>query len=408
MAGKRREKGTGSVYPRKNAKGEITSYGVSLGDSYQTVTTEAEGKALLVRWQHEANQGIVRVEPVNRTVSDLCAEYLSEVVGPSLRHATFVRIEREIRLHVRPQLGAIKLANLSTLDVQKFLNYLAIPLPKGRGMRSSTISVIRGLLITIFNQGIDWGWLPEGRNPAKKARVPGNATPPKTVPKFTAGQAAALHKAFSESPYRDLLITSLALGLRPGEVRGITRDCITFDPATGTPIRLEIRHQLQWEKREGDEIGKPCLVPPKTRQSNRHMNLGAIAADALMSAMEHAGTAWQRCILEGRLTPAGQWAMEQKLVFVTSKGTPVLPAMENRAFHKCIKDAGMDGMTPHKLRALWATGQIDSGMASELEVLRAGGWSKGDTMRRHYAQSTEAGQARVAAASDAMFQEPGG
>lgn len=408
MAGKRREKGTGSVYPRKNAKGQVTSWGVRLGSLYQTVPTEAEGKALLVKWQHEANQGIQQAQPASRTVADLCAEYLAEVVGPSHRHATWVRVEREIRLHIGPQLGAIRLSKLTPLDVQRFLNYLAAPAPKGRAMRSSTISVLRGLLITIFNQGIDWGWLPEGRNPAKKTRVPGNAAEPKPPPRFTPGQAAALQRAFSQSAYKDLLTLSLALGLRPGEARGITRYCITFDPATGRPTRLEIRHQLQWEKYEGDETAMPRLIPPKTRQSVRSMTLGTVAADALMSAMERAGATWQRCILEKRLPPTGQWAMEQKLVFVTGKGTPVLGTIENRAFHAAIAEAGMEGMTPHKLRALWATGQIDSGMASDLEVMRAGGWSKGDTMRRHYAQSTEAGQARVAAASDAMFEDPGG
>lgn len=407
MAGKRREKGTGSVYPRKNAKGEITGWGVALGDSYQKVLTEAEGKALLVKWQHEANQGIVRSKPVNRTVSDLLAEWLKESVTPSRRPHTINTAERIIRLHIDPELGSINLSALDTLRIRRFLNMLAADPPKGKGLRYGSIQTIRATLHSALNAAIEWDWLPEGRNPCSKARVPLNARKAKEKPKFTPGQAAQLIAAFEGSACQHPLTAELGTGMRPGEILGMTRANLTFNPATGRPIAYRLESQLQWFKFGPDTPRRPLLVKPKTDGSVRDMDIGTVAGEAIYQAIEHANRTWAVQLQAGTLGPNAKWAMEAGLVFVNSNGAPIRNAYLFIALQRCLRRAGMEHISPHKLRALWATRQVSRGDASILEIATAGGWSDPKTMFASYTQKTQDGQKRVAAASDAMFNEEG-
>jgi integrase len=202
---------------------------------------------------------------------------------------------------------------------------------------SRTIRDIRACLRTALNQAITDELI--SRNVAAIVTLP-------TVRKrkgkaWTSEEARAfLESARSDDdPLYAAYVLILVLGLRKGEVLGLTWDDINFDAA-------ELWVNLQLQRVRGELLHRET----KTEASDDTLPLVDVCFKALQrrqkqqeSAKNDAGKAWQG----------------DDLVFTTQFGTPVEPRNFNRSWDGRITKAGIRKITVHDGRRTCATLLVD-------------------------------------------------
>ncbi len=116
--GKKKQQGNGSgtVYPRKNKHGKITSY---LGSyfaadgkrRYVSAKTKTECREKLRAVMSDADKGVI-FDAGALTVGQYLDKWLPSIKD-TVRQRTWERYESVIRVHIKPSLGSLKLKNLT-------------------------------------------------------------------------------------------------------------------------------------------------------------------------------------------------------------------------------------------------------------------------------------------------------
>src|SRR5215211_7783167 len=113
---KRRVKGEGSVYRRKDGRC-IGEYEDANGRKrYISGKTKAEVRRKLRKLLADRDEGIA-YDSENLTVGGYLVRWLEAVKG-SVRNRTWERHEQIVRLHLEPTIGGVKLDKLNALQVQ--------------------------------------------------------------------------------------------------------------------------------------------------------------------------------------------------------------------------------------------------------------------------------------------------
>ena len=115
--GKRREKGDGSLYPRKNRAGKVIgwfgAYTAEDGKRRRVYAkTREEAKALLTRAIADAEAGVL---PSAREPDVEVAEYLASWLSDcqaSLKVTSYRRYEHSVQKHLAPAIGGVQLSKL--------------------------------------------------------------------------------------------------------------------------------------------------------------------------------------------------------------------------------------------------------------------------------------------------------
>ncbi|WP_019707159.1 site-specific integrase [Streptomyces xinghaiensis] len=127
-----------------------------------------------------------------------------------------------------------------------------------------------------------------------------------------------------------LYVLVLALGLRKGELLGLTWDAVDLD--AGEP---SVTQTLQRVK------GELSVARPKTRYSERTIPLPPFAVDALLQRRKEQQDEREFC--------GSEW-LDSGFVFTTSVGSPLDPRNLNRHWYATRRRAGLDGYRFHDLR----------------------------------------------------------
>jgi len=180
-----------------------------------------------------------------------------------------------------------------------------------------------------------------GRNVARLAYIPSTATPPRTRRSLTAEQARNLLKATSGHRDGALVLVAVMLGLRPGEVLGLSWSAVDLKKGT-----LGVNQSL---KRLPD---KSLVIGPPKAESYRTIRLPQNVIDALQAHLVH-----QK---KERLA-APVWE-DHDLVFPTAIGTPVDPSNLRRTIKSFGEEIGVGGLSPNELRHSAASLLIESGV----------------------------------------------
>jgi integrase len=288
-----------------------------------------------------ANKGLLK-QPSRLTVGGFLERWLEETVKLRVRPLTYSGYAINVRRHIIPALGDIRLDRLSSEQVQTFLNRKV-----EEGLSSKTVTYIRQVLRTSLEQGLRWNLI--SRNvvtlvPApRKERKAIHPLQPHEIGKFLDAVAGRRLEA--------LYVTTLALGLRRGEVLGLQWEDIDFRAG-----RLQVQRQLQ---RFG---GRLQLVEPKTDRARRVLDLPESVVKALM---EHQ----TRQVIE-RLTAGTRWE-EHDLVFPTTVGTPLDSRSLLRDFRQVIRTGKLPAIRFHDLRHSCATMLLVQGVPARvvMEIL---------------------------------------
>ncbi|MGH3790425.1 MAG: site-specific integrase [Pseudonocardiaceae bacterium] len=359
--------------PRIRANGEGSLFAYRNGyAAYVWVTTPTGGRErkwiygqnreeLHSRWidlQKQAKSGPVATKVPK--VAEYLTYWLQEIVAPNLAPLTYATYETLTRLYIMPGLGSKPLDKLTVRDVQTWLNKVrqscqccaqgkdarrpektrrccavgtccgAVPSPRTVSdlrtvLRSALSSAVREELIT--KNVTTMTRLPTRRRRKSK---PWSSEEARAFLESVRREANALYAAY---------VLILVLGLRKGEVLGLTWDDVDLDSA-----ELTISRQLQ---RVGGEL---LHRETKTHASDATLPLPPVCVTALRQ---------RRAVQDQAREAAGQAWTSSDLVLTTRYGNPIEPRNFNRYFAARCTAAGVRQITVHDARRTCATLLVD-------------------------------------------------
>lgn len=196
-------------------------------------------------------------EPSKYTVKQWFDEWFENYMSDK-KPLTVKQYRSMSETHIFPEIGAVKLSQLSSVQLTKLYNKLAkegkVKTNKDRKTGKvtvikepsspKTIKNIHAIISKALDDAIDQGLIRD--NVASRAKVP--RVEPKEIKPLTEAQQKAFFDAIKDHKYRWLYTVIVFTGLREAEAIGLTWDCIDFQKGT-----LKVYRQLQ--KRTKEEGG---------------------------------------------------------------------------------------------------------------------------------------------------------
>src|SRR5215217_5987395 len=309
--------GSGTVYPRKNKDGKVTSY---LGSyfaadgkrRYVSAKTKTAYREKLRRAMSDADQGFV-FDAGKQSVGGYMVRWLEDFAKADLAPRTYHNYKLQIREHIVPAIGMMKLSKLDTPNIQAL--YTA---KLKDGLKPSSVRYIHAVLHSALKKAVELRLIP--RNPAASARPP--KIRQEEITPLDAEQSRVLLEAAKGDRFECLYILSLMCGLRMGEALGLKWSDIDLEAGT-----LRVHRQLQ-RIREG---GGLVFSEPKNA-SRRTIDLPQRVLEDLRSHRKHQ--------LEAKI--GASTYEDSDLAFATRKGTPLdAQNIVNHHFKPLLKRAGL-------------------------------------------------------------------
>lgn len=300
------------------------------------------------------------VEPSKLTLAQWLDIWLDSLY--SQKPGTIRHYRAQIEAHIKPKIGALKLADLQKSDFDRFYKYL---LTSGKETKKKdpasgkmvvvaraplsqkSVKNIHVILKAAIGAAIDEGKLQT--DPMRKVEF---KTPPKPeIHPLDDEQVKAYLAAVEADPLALMLKFILFTGLREGEAMGLTWDCVNF--CTG---QITIRQQLQ---DLGKANGGMTIVPTK----NSKVRVLTPAPSVLYLLKQQ-----QAKQLEERFRAGDTWtgwqteaARKKALVFTNAFGGCFRPKTVYQHNRKIAAAAGIDSCRVHDLRHTFAVLSLQNG-----------------------------------------------
>ena len=350
----RRHNGEGSIYPVRNGYRGYVWCTNPAGERYRKYVkgkTYEETQAAWLKLREEASRGVVASDVPS--LGQFLHYWLEEIIEPNLAPKTFEKYETFSRLHIIPYLGTKRIDRLQVKDLRQWLNKLsrtcqccvqgkdaARPQEKRRccaigkcchgvlsaGTRKDARNVLRAALsCAIEDQLIT-------HNPAVVIRLSSRREPKRKRRSWTVDEARQflVSARRDDDPLYPAYVLVLVLGLRKGELLGLTWELVDLDGA-----ELYVGEQVQ---RVGGQL---LRREPKTETSEAPLPLPDLCTAALKLRRQQQ---------EADRDEAGEAWSDTGLVFTTQYGTPFEPRNFNRSFDRRIRRAGVSKITVHGAR----------------------------------------------------------
>ncbi len=328
----------------------------------------------------DAARGIV-FDAKGENVREFMTRWLEDVVRPNKAHRTYSAHRQQVRSHIIPALGRIKIDALRKADVDRLYARLLREKPEGAGLAPSSVRRVHAVLHAALEEAVRGDLIP--RNPAAHANKP-KVRHEEREP-LDAGQARTFLEAAKGDRFEALYTLCLMAGLRQGEALGLKWSDMDLEAGT-----LMVNRQLQRVRRDGEKSGALVFTEPKNA-SRRTVGLPQRAASALKN---------HRKRQSGERLQAGALWRDSGLVFTNATGGPLdAQNIVNRHFKPLLQRAGLPPIRFHDLRHSCLSLLAQRGEPiRDLQAL-AGHATAAFTLQR-YTHHYEASARRTAAAMD--------
>lgn len=361
MPARTRANGEGSIFAYRN--GFAAYVWVTKPDGTRTRKwaygkTRDEVHDKWLKLHRQAQQGPVATRVP--TVGDYLAYWLREIVEPNLAPLTYATRETLVRLYLAPGLGAKRLDRLQVRDIQTWINATAKTCqccaqgkdaarpqqrrrccalgqccgdyPSPRTVKDARDTLRAALAHAMVEELVT-------KNVARMVKLPAaRRRKPKAWSSEDARRFLESARADDDPLYAGYVLV-LVLGLRKGEVLGLTEDAVDLDHGE-VSIGLQLqRVRRQLLHRETKTAASDDTMPlPDICRAGLKLRLARKARDR-----EQAGAAWQG----------------SPLVFTTRYGAEIEPRNFNRAWDARIAKAGVPKITVHDARRTCGTLLVD-------------------------------------------------
>jgi integrase len=180
-------------------------------------------KAFLVLTEGEIVAGVHTPESTSITVTEAAKLWLKRAELEQLERSTLRQYRNHVGLHIRPVIGEVKLAHLSTRVVQAFRDKLLET--RSRPLARKVLASLKGVIAEAMRRGL------VAQNTAlpvkidTKKRAEGKLTIGTDVPSKEEVNRLLDHAG---GRWRPFFVTAIFTGMRASELRGLTWDAVDF------------------------------------------------------------------------------------------------------------------------------------------------------------------------------------
>ena len=208
--------GAGTIRQRKDGRWEARyTVGRDPGTGKQVQrsvygATQREVRTKLAQLTVEIDSGTYK-EPCKMKLGEWLdiwtADYLNDVKPRTLESYT-----EQIKNHIKPTLGSVKLEALTTPAIQRFYNQLGMERDGKAGLSPKTVKNIHGILHEALQQACKVGYI--RTNPADACTLP--RAEKKEIKPLDSDEITAFLKAIQGHQFETVYIVTLFTGLRRG------------------------------------------------------------------------------------------------------------------------------------------------------------------------------------------------
>ncbi len=283
------------------------------------------------------------IEPSKITLSEWLEVWLRDFKQGNIDQNTFESYSENIRLHVAPRIGQIKLSGLHDFHIQGLYRELqedgARKDKKPGGLSTRSIKYIHTILNGALKRAKKSKLIKD--NPCEDLELPRQE---KKEPRFLDGdQVTAFLKEAKQCRYYTAFLVDLNTGLRQGELLALTWEDI--DMKTG---EIQVTKTVE-------QSGKHGLRIKNHTKNKKNRTVG------ITKAILEVLTFWKARV-DGEKQDLGEAYGDMNLVFPNEIGGITYPRAFARQFDRALKRAGMEGAASvHSLRHSFATLSLQEG-----------------------------------------------
>jgi integrase len=282
-----------------------------------------------------------------QTVKEHAAKWRRDLLH---RESTAERVERLFRVHVDPQLGHLRMAQVRPSHIRGWVK------DRADVLAPSTLAVTFSTLASFFNAAVLDRMI--GISPCAGVQLPAVERGSQFIP--TPAQVHVLAESI-EARYAPIIYLAAGCGLRGGEITGLELGAVDF-------LRREVDVSQQLVCVSGRS---PYLGPVKTKTSARTVELPDVAATALARHLEMYPPVDVEIYDE--TAPRHPTRRTAKLLFTTPSLAPIHRATWAHIWKPARQAAGLEkGTGLHCLRHYFATLLIHNGASVKTVQLALG------------------------------------
>ena len=298
------------------------------------------------------------VEPKSITVSQYLSKWLETVIN-SVSPKTFERYHGICLNHFIPALGAVKLQDLTALQIQSSYNWFLKSGRKdgGGGLSKRTVVHHHRVLKTALSQAVNWQLI--SKNPCDKVKVP---KPDKAKIEFLdKPEIATLLKSAEGTRLYPVIVLAVTTGMRRGEILALRRSDLDLEAGV-----VHVARTMEHTTAHGIRFKEP-----KSVAGRRTISLPRIAVDILRRYLVERSRLMLR---------SGIGRSETDLVFTTIQGKPRKLRALTQEFGRFIKTVDITQITFHGMRHSHITQLLMNNVPINVVSERAGHASVSTTL----------------------------
>ena len=255
------------------------------------------------------------------------------------KESTRARYRQDIRNHINPDLGHIKIQDLKLVTVQRFLNRCK----DVKGLSEKSLKNIYLVLNKALTRAQKDGLII--KNPCVDAEIPSYEEPKKKMRPLKDEEVPLFISLIKDHPFEGLYYTAMFTGMRESELIGLTWDCVDLEKGT-------IHLYRQYKAVRGES--KTYAFTTLKNKQERSFSIPPSVVRALKKVKAKQA--------EWKLHYGQLFHNEGNLVFTDELGNHLATRTVYNNFKAIVRKMGLPEVRLHDLRHTYATLAIQNGV----------------------------------------------